>query len=93
MTSTRDKMFDRIIKLSKRKITEKMAPIEVSHQRSLTVKPEDIVCDDDDPTADRWFVKSSSSSIWYTISLIDASCLEPLCRHKCKSCATCIHNF
>lgn len=92
MTLTRDKMFDRMIKLSKRKITEKIARIEVSHQKSLTVKPEDIVRDDD-PTTNRWFVKSSSSSLRYTIFLIHISCSEPLCRHKCKPCAICIHNF
>lgn len=70
-----------------------MIRIEVSHRKSSTVKPEDIVRDDDDPIAYRWFVKSSSSSVCHTVSLINSSCPEPLCRHRCVPCAICIHHF
>ena len=96
MILTRDKMFDRIIKLSKRKLSEKMIRIDESHKKSLNITREDIICDGDDENiqnAFRWFIKSSSGSIWYTVQLIVLSCPESLCKQKCKLCDVCIHHF
>jgi len=82
---SRDKAFDRILKMEKGKSTKRCADIIKRHKLSL-----DLSFDLISPFGDQWHVKSKTKPLTYTIEKNAETCN---CWIKCHSCGICVHNY
>ena len=86
----RDMGFDRLIKMTKGKMTYRMNAISERHLQSLTL-PADCVESLGDG---RWKVLSENGTTFYEVAETSAACPErDLCKMVCKECQLCIHTF
>ena len=81
----RDKVFDRISKTEKGKVTNRMTDINKRHKAAsqLSVIPTKI-------DESQWQVQSESRDVTYTIHRVVAECS---CKLRCHSCSACIHMY
>ena len=85
----KDKSFDRIIKLTKGKETNKSKLIKDRHDKSKSLSVDDIQKDG----SSMWTIKSGTNDLQYTILKQASKCLDEACQLKCKECNICIHQF
>ena len=85
----RDKTFDRLIKLTKGKSTQKIRIIHQRHEQSLVLSFANISKISDD----KWIVQSESQkAVCYNLQKCD-ECMESNCRLKCYNCFVCCHQY
>ena len=84
----RDKTFDRLIKLTKGKMTQKISTIQRRHRNSLTLSFESIT-----KAAESWLVKAEDGKRSYGIALNEQSCTDKRCSLRCVSCNICVHAY
>lgn len=88
MNFTRDKLFQRLIKISKNKPTEKISMIRASHSASQVIKPEMIRVIS---AGNEWQVQSSNMKRKYDVILLVKECEG--CPLQCNECNICVHDF
>lgn len=89
MNLVRDKTFDRIIKLEKQKVTEKIKKIRDSHNRGESIAKNMIKQN----SSNQWSVISSKDiEHVYIVEKLSHTCTNE-CHLKCLKCEICIHNF
>ena len=79
---TRDKLFERLIKLTKGKSTRKLKTIQDRHNKSKALC-EDVKCEED---GSKWLVKSEVGCNTCTVSKQQDSCTDTTCQLKCTQC-------
>ena len=85
---TRDKTFERLIKMTKGKKTKKITEIHKRHLASHEMTMESVI-----PIQEGlWEVKSSRNERKYMVALENLVCPEK-CMLKCNECDICIHSF
>ena len=91
MKYTRDKLFERLIKLTKGKSTSKLKLIQDRHNRSKVLSFDNVQSIDDS----KWLVKSETGSDTYTVSKMQHTCTDATCQLKCTQCSIpiCIHQY
>lgn len=86
---TRNKIFERFIKLVKNKYTAKEENIIKSHNIGAQINPEFIKVIDDK----RWEICSKETNIVYEVIQVKDTCNTEDCRLVCRKCNICIHNY
>ena len=76
MKYTRDKLFERLIKLTKGKSTSKLKLIQDRHNRSKVLSFDNVQSIDDS----KWLVKSETGSDTYTVSKMQHTCTDATCQ-------------
>ena len=84
-----DKTFDRIIKLTKSKMTQRLKMIQDLHQNSLSLNFSGV----NQVDADEWQVESEKQGKTYTVKLTEEECDGAYCVVKCVDCNTCLHKY
>ena len=79
---TRDKLFERLIKLTKGKSTTKLKLIQDRHNRSKVLLFDNVQTIDDL----KWLVKSETGSDTYMVSKMQHTCTDATCQLKCTQC-------
>ena len=87
---SRDKMFDRLLKIEKGKNSHRLQTINDRHAVSLAIPLSHVQPEAD--SCNTWSVKSSSSSKQYMVSQVNGVCPNQ-CLLKCRVCAICIHQY
>ena len=82
----RDKIFQRLIKLTKGKNTHKLKLIFQRHKASLNLSASSVTKKDD-----HWLYTHESST--YIITMINELCKEPRCQLRCEDCNICMHIY
>lgn len=85
----RDKTFDRLIKLTKGKVTSRLSVIHERHIRSLTLPTASVKVEEDDT----WEVLGEDGISRYKVSKLMSACKEPNCQLKCPECRICVHLY
>ena len=85
----KDKMFDRIVKLTKGKMTQRLKMIQERHQHSLRIDLTTIARNADIT----WSVKSKNEGRVYIVALLNEKCQEEQCALVCHDCNICIHTY
>ncbi len=85
-----DKVFQRLIKLTKGKSTFKASIIRKRHLGSLQLRDSDVTADPE--STDRWLVKSENGNNIYKVTRRQESCDEVPCQLKCTDCGSCCHS-
>ncbi|XP_050517553.1 uncharacterized protein LOC126892122 [Diabrotica virgifera virgifera] len=89
MNLVRDKMFERVIKLEKHKVSGKIQKIRNSHRLGGNISRDCV----QQKNEKQWCVISSNDNDHtYLVEKIGKGCID-LCELKCKSCQICIHCF
>jgi hypothetical protein len=89
MRFTRDKVFERLIKVTKKKPTQRIERIFASHRKCVEVT--EILEIEKDAT---WEATSSANSeIKYIVSKKSSPTCKNMCEFTCKVCGICIHMF
>jgi len=89
---SRDKAFDRAIKLTKGKSTYRTSVIASRHKESLKIGNESVVC----PTSEtgNWFVLSGDGKYNHEVVMVSSVCTEASqCQMVCPDCKVCSHMF
>lgn len=87
---TRDKLFKRIIKISKHCRPARLKNIEASHVKSCTISLDGIK----KLNEDEWLVPSSKNKEnFYTVNKSEESCSLTLCPLQCTPCKICVHSY
>ncbi len=88
---TRDKMFERLIKLTKGKSTHKLKNIQDRHNKSKALAIDRIQCVDDS----KWLIESEDGYNTYTVTKQQHTCAGSTCQLKCTLCSIpiCIHQY
>eukprot|EP00795_Rhopilema_esculentum_P016122 gene16122-7478_t len=89
MKYSRDKNFERIIKLSKGKVTQRLKMIQECHQTSLHLSFANITTDSDT----EWHVSSETEGRTYDVRLTDQVCSDSTCALQCVECKVCVHTY
>lgn len=89
MKYSRDKNFERIIKLTKGKSTQRLKMIQERHQTSLRLSFGTITAVDDD----EWHVNSEAGDRRYDVKLTGQACDKSSCGLQCVDCNVCIHTY
>ena len=84
----RDKGFERLVKLEKGKLSERITKIVNRHDASLQLQL-DMVTEATDAS---WTVKSASQGLNYYVTR-EADCCPANCSLQCKDCNICIHYY
>ena len=85
----RDKTFDRLIKVTKGKSTNRVNMIHDRHLRSLSLPVESVNCEKDDA----WTVLGEDRRSSYKICRIASACKETNCGLRCQACCVCVHLY
>ena len=88
MKYSRDKAFDRVLKLEKGKSTKRHSEIAKRHRNSMLLSFSQIKSTSDT----QWSIESSNKPITYTVE----RCIENECEGcwlVCQACGICIHSF
>lgn len=85
MSFIKDKLFDRLIVLTKGKLTSKLKDIRRRHVSSLSIKDNMILKEESG-----WTVASSNGNEMYFVQENNVQCP---CKLKCQKCDTCIHKY
>jgi len=86
---TRNKIFERFIKLVKNKYTAKEENLIKSHNIKVQINPETIKVIDDK----RWEISTRETNIVFEVTHITDSCNTKDCQLVCRKCNICIHNY
>lgn len=86
---SRDKAFDRAIKLTKGKSTYRIATIASRHKESLSIADDSM--ESSVTEQDKWFVLSQNGQHKNEVIVVCPSCPEKLCKMVCPDCKVCIH--
>ncbi|XP_028408935.1 uncharacterized protein LOC114542468 isoform X2 [Dendronephthya gigantea] len=88
---TRDKLFERLIKLTKGKSTNKLKTIQDRHNNSKGLKIDSVQCVDES----KWLIKSEKGSDTYTVTKQHQHTCTDTCQLRCTECSTsvCIHQY
>lgn len=82
---TRDKLFERLIKLTKGKSTGKLKIIQDRHSRSTKLPTESVECTISDC---KLKIESGNSSSIYIVSKQQHTCTDDTCQLRCTECST-----
>ena len=85
----RDRVFSRLIKLTKGKVTQRIGIIQARHRTSLGMCF-DAVKEIDDNS---WSCTSEDGKNSYKLSLNKEICDEKRCNMKCVACNICVHTY
>ena len=85
-----DKVFQRLIKLTKGKSTFKASIIRKRHLGSLQLRDSDVTADPE--SANCWLVKSEHGNNIYKVTWRQEGCNEVPCQLKCTDCGSCCHS-
>ena len=85
----RDKTFERIKKLTKGKLTQKLSMIQARHRNSLNLDFGSVTQSEDNS----WICKSEDGNRNYTVILNSQRCDDRQCSLKCSSCNICVHTY
>ena len=85
----RDKTFDRLIKVTKGKSTNRVNMIHDRHLRSLSLPVESVNCEEDDA----WTVLGEDGRSSYKVCRIASACEETNCGLRCQECCVCVHLY
>lgn len=89
----RDTMYERMIQLAKRKLTNKNLLIRKSHSLNEEWKEENIIQKNEDES-NVWFVTSQTNSeLKYKVKRFQEKYDEELCILQCEECDVCVHTF
>lgn len=88
---TRDKLFERLIKLTKGKSTNKLKTIQDRHNNSKGLTIDSVQCVDEL----KWLIKSEDGSNTYTVTKQHQHTCTDTCQLKCTECSIpiCIHQY
>ena len=88
---TRDKTFERVIKLTKGKSTHRLKLIHDRHNKSKALTMDNIERVDDS----KWRVNSTDGCNTYTVTKQEHACMDSTCQLKCTECTipVCIHQY
>ena len=89
MKYSRDKNFERIIKLTKGKATQRLKMIQERHQTSLRLSFGMITAVNDA----EWHVNSEAVDRRYDVKLTGQACDNLSCGLRCVDCNVCIHTY
>lgn len=90
MKFVRDKTFDRLIKLTKGKITMRLNMIHERHLRSLTIPTSAVTAEG--PTS--WRVLGEDGRSVYNVSRLLETCSDKHnCQLQCQECCICVHMY
>ena len=87
----KDKLFERMIKKTKGKMTQRIRMIRARHQSSLYLDVNSV--SPDASKDDTWQVKSDTAANTYQVSYLKAICDESQCALDCPDCKVCIHSY
>jgi len=86
MSLVRDKSFERIIKISKQKMSYKLTQIIAAHNKSTKISPDMVV-----EVNGNWLVNSETDiNIQYRVEKTTVSCD---CLLRCNICKICVHTY
>lgn len=88
---SRDKAFDRILKMEKGKTTKRCSDIVKRHNLSLELSLNSVVPFNNDNNDNKWHVKSSTKPITYSVE--KSNPCESDCWIRCQLCGICIHDY
>ncbi len=86
---SRDKTFDRIIKLTKGKMTQRLKMIQERHQNSLPLNFNTVT----QLNEGEWQVESETQKRVYVVKQIKEGCNDSGCVLKCTDCKACLHEY
>ena len=89
MKIARDKSFDRLLKLTKGKVTKKMTEINKKHTESTKMETKCVTLLEEG----MWDVPSFTTSSHYTVALENNTSCPVNCALKCTVCDECIHRY
>ena len=92
MKFARDKLFDRVIKVTKGKNTLRVKMIQNRHTKSVQMSVSDV----ESKSESTWLVKSENGTNTYVVSKHVSTCTDNNnCQLKCTDCSTrvCIHQY
>ena len=84
-----DKTFDRIKKLAKGKLTEKLSMIQATHRNSLNLDFGSVTQREENS----WICESEDGKRNYAFILNSERCDDRHCSLKCSSCNICVHTY
>ncbi len=86
----RDKTFDRLIKLTKGKVTARINIIQERHLRSLSLSSGSVKTED----SNTWTVLAEDGKSTYNVSKLLETCADQQnCQLKCQECRICVHMY
>ena len=85
----RDKTFERIKKLTKGKLTQKLSMIQARHPNSLNFDFGSVTQSEENS----WICKSGDGKRNYTVILKSQRCDDRQCSLKCSNCNICEHTY
>ena len=87
---SRDKAFDRAIKLTKGKTTYRTSVIASKHKESISIPDESVHSSEAEPG--KWFVLSKNGKQGHEVIVVSLSCPEKnQCKMICSDCKVCMH--
>ena len=85
----RDKTFERIKKVTKGKLTQKLSMIQARHRNSLNLDCGSVTQSEENSL----ICKSEEGKINYTVILNSQRCDDSQCSLKCSNCNICVHTY
>ena len=89
---TRDKGFERLVKMERGKNTERTNMIKVRHQSSLKLSFSQVRINDARDQVVTWEVQSCETKNRYSLMLVHNNCPHN-CSIRCPECNICVHMF
>ena len=86
---SRDKAIERIIKLTKGKLTSRIKMMQQRHQKSLLMNSNNI----EEVSETAWKVSSESRDRAYDVQYTQEDCVAQNCVIKCLDCNICMHKY
>ncbi|XP_029196009.2 uncharacterized protein LOC114961482 [Acropora millepora] len=87
---SRDKAFDRAIKLTKGKTTYRTSVIASKHKENISIPDESVHSSEAEPG--KWFVLSKNGKQKHEVTVVSLSCPEEnQCKMICPDCKVCMH--
>ena len=91
MKYVRDKGFDRLVKLTKGKLSYRARNIQERHQKSQLLSTKLVSATDKE---NEWIVTSTNAQRNFKVNHLASSCPQiPACQLICKPCNVCVHMF
>ena len=85
----RGKTFERIKKLTKGKLTQKVSTIQARYRNNLNLDFWSITQSEENS----WICKSEDGKRKYAVILNSQRCDDPQCSSKCSNCNICVHTY
>ena len=87
---SRDKAFDRAIKLTKGKQTYRLSNVVTRHRQSLEINDSSV----EKVAGDKWLLSSPTTEQKHEVCLLDPNCVDnDQCKMICLDCKVCPHMF